>query len=143
MSIPHRERRRFNFKRRIRQDCDSDELDWLVSSVKYGGNPEHKRNPGDFHLNPPAQPRADKTLCDAVGIFDKSKALRLLREGLRRGLISEQTRGEFPQNVWSVTGEGNPLEAQLENRIQGIYHGYPMPLNDDFRYEVLRRWEDE
>ena len=143
MPIPHRERRRFNFKRRIRQDCDPDELERLVSSVKYGGNPEHKRNPGDFHLNPPAQPRADKTLCDAVGIFDKSKALRLLLEGVRRGLISERTRGAFPQNVWSVTGDGNPLEAQLENQMQGIYHGYPMSMNDDFRYEILRRWEDE
>ena len=143
MSTPYRERKRFNPKRRIRQDCDSDELDRLVSSVKYGGNPEHKRNPGDFQLNPPAQPRADKTLCDAVGIFDKSTALRLLREGVCQGLISEQTRGGFPQNIWAVTRDGSPLEAQLENRAQGVYHGYPMPMNDDFRDEVLRRWTDE
>ena len=143
MSTRNSEGRRFNPKRRIRQDCNSDELARLASSVKYGGNPEHKRNPGDFHLNPPAQPRADKTLCDAVGIFNKSKALRLLKEGVRRGLISEQIRGEFPQNIWSVTKDGHPLEAQLENRIQGIYHGYPMPRNDDFRYEVLRHWKDE
>jgi hypothetical protein len=118
-------------------------LDRLASCVKYGGNPEHKRNPGDFQLNPPAQPRADKTLCDAVGIFKKSKALWLLQEGVRRGLISEQTRGEFPQNIWSVTKDGKPLEAQLENQTQGIYHGYPMPINDDFRDEVLKRWKDE
>ena len=143
MSTLHRERRRFNFKRRVRQDCDSGEVARLVSSVKYGGNPEHKRNPGDFQLNPPAQPRADKTLCDAVGIFDKLNSLRLLRKGVRRGLISEQTRGEFPQNIWAVTRDGNPLEAQLENRTLGIYHGYPMPMNDDFRDEVLRRWKDE
>ncbi|MDE2861544.1 MAG: hypothetical protein OXP10_01395 [Chloroflexota bacterium] len=143
MSSSNRDRRRFNLNRRIRRDCDPEELARLIGSVKYGGNPEHKRNPGDFQLNPPAQPRADKTLCDAVGIFDKSKALQLLREGVRRGLISEQTRGGFPQNVWSVTEEGEPLEAQLENQAQGIYHGYPMPKNDDFRDEVLNCWKDE
>jgi hypothetical protein len=143
MSTSNRDRIRFNFKRQIRRDCDPDELARLASCVKYGGNPEHKRNPGDFQLNPPAQPRADKTLCDAVGIFKKSKALWLLQEGVRRGLISEQTRGEFPQNIWSVTKDGKPLEAQLENQTQGIYHGYPMPINDDFRDEVLKRWKDE
>ena len=143
MSSPKRDGRRFNFKRRIRQDCDPDELARLADSVKYGGNPEHKRNPGDFQLNPPAQPRADKTLCDAVGIFDMATALGLLREGVRRGLISEQTRGDFPQNIWSVTEDGEPLEAQLENQAQGVYHGYPMTRNDDFSDEVLRRWKDE
>ena len=143
MSTLNRGGRRFNFKRRIRQDCDPDELTRLASCVKFGGNPEHKRNPGDFQLNPPAQPRADKTLCDAVGIFDKSKALRLLREGVLQGLISEQTRGGFPQNIWSVTEDGEPLEAQLENQSQGIYHGYPMPMNDDFRHEVLKLWKDQ
>lgn len=143
LTAPYRQRRQFNPKRRIRQDCDPDELDRLVSSVNYGGNPEHKRDPGDFRLNPPAQPRADKTLCDAVGIFDRSTALRLLQEGVRRGLISEQTRGGFPQNIWAVTQDGSPLEAQLENQTQGVYHGYPMPRNDDFRDEVLRHWKDE
>lgn len=93
-------------------------------------------------MNPPAQPRADKTLCDAVGIFEKSKALHLLREGVLQGLISEQFRGEFPQNIWSVTEDGKPLEAQLENQSQGVYHGYPMPLNDDFRDEVIKRWNN-
>ena len=143
MSLPKRDGRRFNSKRRIREDCDPDDLARLAGFVKYGGNPEHKRNPGDFQLNPPAQPRADKTLCDAVGIFEKSKALQLLREGVLQGLISEQFRGEFPQNIWSVTENGDPLEAQLENQAQGVYHGYPMPMNDDFREEVIRRWKDK
>lgn len=35
---------------------------------------------------------------------------------------------------------GEPLEAQLENAEQGIYHGYPMPANDPFRNQVLNRW---
>ena len=138
MTMPRR--RRFNPKRRIREPGGSDELETLARRVKYTGNPAHKRNPGDFGLTPPAQPRADKTLCDVVSIATVLESTRLLRQGVARGLISEQTRGDFPQNIWAVTSDGVPLEAQLEDRGQGTYHGYPMPSTDDFRDEVLRRW---
>ncbi len=47
----------------------------------------------------------------------------------------------FPKNVWVVTEDGIPLEAQLENQETGVYHGYPMPLDDPFREKVLERWE--
>jgi hypothetical protein len=66
----------------------------------------------------------------------------LLREGIRKGLISEQRRGRYPQNVWAVTGEGAPVEAQLENKKQGVYHGYPMSTRDPLAKEVLRRWRE-
>ena len=134
-------RRTFNPKRRIAEIEDSERLTGLALSVKYGGNPQHKRNPGDFALVPPSQPRPDKTLCDAAGITSITEATRLLREGARRGLISEQTRADFPQNIWAVTADGIPLEAQLDNREQGIYHGYPIPVTDDFRNEVIKRWD--
>lgn len=131
---------RSNPKRRIAQGVSPAELACLAERVKYTGNPMHKRNPGDFGLTPPSQPRPDKTLCDAAGIISTREALRLLREGVSRGLISVQTNGGFPQNIWSVTEDGCPLEAQLENRTQGTYHGYPMPSNDCFRERVLEHW---
>ena len=31
-------------------------LEQLGQRLNYGGNPEHKRNPGDFGLTPPAVP---------------------------------------------------------------------------------------
>lgn len=106
--------------------------------VQDTGNPGHKRNPGDFGLTPPTAPRAGKTLCDAVAIHSRSQARRLLEEGIRRGLISVQCRDGFPQNIWAVTGNGEPLEAQHEGN--GRYHGYPMPEADPFREEVLAHW---
>lgn len=112
----------------------------LATRVRYGGNPEHKRNPGDFGLTPPSAPRPDKTLCDAVGVFERKVAKQLLREGIERGLISEQHRGEFPQNVWAVTTQGHPVEARLENATLGTYHGYPMPPTDPFCENILNRW---
>jgi hypothetical protein len=80
-------------------------------------------------------------LCDDASVHHRRTAQGLLREGARRGLISEQRRGKFPQNIWAVTADGCPVEAQLENSEQGIYHGYPMPRTDPFREKVLERWD--
>ena len=130
----------FNPKRKIRPAADLNDLADLAKRVKYTGSPYHKRNPGDFGLTPPSQPRQDKILCDITGITTVRESLRLLRRGVSKGLISEQTWGGFPQNIWAVTEDGIPLEAQLENREKGTYHGYPMPASDRFRDQVLRHW---
>lgn len=138
------QRSTYNRKRRI-DTGNSYDLPLLARKIRYTGNPDHKSNPGDFCLNPPAQPRDDKTLCDNAGIFTKEEAQRLLEEGARRGLISKQRRGDnlLPQNIWAVTADGYPLEAQLENRVQGTYHGYPVPDSDPFRERILERWNQQ
>jgi hypothetical protein len=137
-------RRKFNPKRRL---CPSPSLQARqtalaprIGKVQYGGNPEHKLNPGDFGLAPPANPRPNKTLCDQVNIFTRAEALSLLKAGFQHGTFSEQERSGWPQNVWAVTNGGQPLEAQLEGN--GVYHGYPMPEADPLRDEVLKRWRD-
>ena len=81
-------------------------------------------------------------MCDEAGIFCRWEADRLLRLGILQGLISDQIRGDLPQNVWAVSEEGIVLEAQLENRGRASYHGYPMPESDPFRAEVIERWQD-
>lgn len=133
-------RRGFNAKRRIGHDSSAADLQRMAEKVRYGGNPEHKRNPGDFGLSPPMHPRPDKTLCDGAEILSRREALALLREGIRKGLISRQFRGDYPQNIWAVAAGGVALEAQLENAEQGVYHGYPMPEADPLHEEVLARW---
>ncbi len=138
-----RDRASYNPKRRISDQKTAEELKDLASKVRYGGNPEHKRNPGDFGLTPPAMPRPDKTLCDAVGISKRNEAIRLLKKGVRKGLVSIKEKNGFPQNIWTISKEGQPLEAQLENQDQGVYHGYPMPENDPFRQEVLEKWKNK
>lgn len=133
-------RKAFNPKRHIASSIRQRDLEELATRVRYGGNPEHKRNPGDFALTPPSLPRADKTLCDLAGIFRRVEAERLLREGIRRGLVSQWEGAGFPRNVWAVTEAGLPLEAQLENAGNGTYHGYPMPEDDAFREQVIEKW---
>jgi hypothetical protein len=132
----------FNPKRRLQNadDTAKPRLDDLARRVSYGGNPEHKRNPGDFGLSPPSDPRQAKSLCDVAKIFNREDALGLLRQGITRGLISDREEQGWPKNVWSVTSDGIPLEAQLENSQTGRYHGYPMPESDPLASEVIQRW---
>lgn len=111
----------------------------MAAKVRYGGNPEHKLRPASYNLAPPANPRPGKTLCDATGDFPKERAEQVLRDGFLRGMVSDRERGEWPQNVWSVSN-GEPYESQLENKDQGVYHGYPMPKDDDFRTVILAEW---
>ncbi|MDY0962950.1 hypothetical protein [Massilia sp. CFBP9026] len=115
----------------------------LAKKVKYGGNPEHKRNPGDFGLSPPSDPRPGKSLCDGVAVFTRAEAVRYLRAGLKRGLISDRFISGWPKNIWSVTESGVALEAQIENVLLGVYHGYPMPDSDPFVEDVLKRWNSK
>lgn len=133
---------RHNPKRRLLEagPDDLERLRRLAGTARYGGNPEHKRNPRDFGLHPPVSPRPAKSLCDVAEVFKREEAESLLREGLRRGLVSQQERTGWPQNVWAVAPNGVPLEAQLENAEQGSYHGYPMPESDPLADEIVRRW---
>lgn len=135
--------REFNPKRRLAaaDNPPVDERNSLAKKVTYTGNPEHKRNPGDFGLTPPAQPRRGKTLCDGASIFKRSDALHDLREGLRRGAVSEQSIAGWPKIVWAVTKDGTPLEAHGDG--DGRYHGYPMPPEDPMATEIKKFWDAE
>lgn len=135
---------KFNLKRRIAGPGHwaVQRLEELKASISYGGNPEHKMNPGDFGLEPPADPRQGKSLCDVAQIFTRAEALKLLQAGLDRGLVSDRENNGWPKNIWSVTDNGVPMEAQLENPETGKYHGYPMPDSDPLASDVIARWKN-
>lgn len=113
----------------------------LAQKASYGGNPEHKRSPGDYGLTPAASPRPGKTLCDGERQILKEEAEALLRAGLRKGMVSPCAMDSWPQNVWTLSEVGEAFEFQLENPTLGVYHGYPMPQNDDFRAVVEEEWK--
>lgn len=114
-------------------------LEKLACKVLYGGNPEHKKNPGDFGLTPPSSPRRGKSLCDDVGIFSRAVALHHLRNGMRMGLVEARWSDDgWPWAIWAVTDDEDVLEARYER--QGSYHGYPMPQADPFREVVIEQW---
>lgn len=113
----------------------------LAAQAKYFGSPFHKRHPDDYGMPELPKPREDKTQCDADRRIRYGEAVRLMKKGFRRGLISVQWRGQWPQNVWAVDANGVVYEAQLQNAEQGEYHGYPMKANDDFTEVVRTEWE--
>ena len=137
-------RRTVNPKRKLRPVPQSAEalaeLQALGANASYGGNPEHKRNPGDFGLDPAAQPRQGKSLCDRAQVSSREVALGLIKDGLRRGLVSVQVRNGWPQNVWAVAPNGVSVEGMLENAETGAYHGYPMLPIDPLIDDVVGRW---
>ena len=115
----------------------------LSRQARYSGNPVHKKAPGDFGLVPPAAPRTNKSLCDAAKIFNRAEALRLLREGIRRGTVSTQEEeGGWPRVVWAVTEKGDILEARSDRSPPGSYHGYPLLPGNPLEKELTRRWKE-
>ncbi|MEQ8558915.1 MAG: hypothetical protein RIB03_11410 [Henriciella sp.] len=138
-----RKRKGYNPKRKLvpKDQLSAEELNRMADDAVYGGNPEHKKNGADYGLDPPSSPRKSKALCDGKRQIAKTEATQLLKDGFRRGLISVQRRGNWPQNVWSISSDNEPFEAQLENQLTGAYHGYPIPRDDDFGVLVQEAWQ--
>lgn len=130
---------RNNHKRRFAASSPP-ERQALADRLCYGGNPVHKRNPGDFNLTPPSAPRPNKTLCDAADIFRRKTALGLLKAGVLKGLTSDWDSEGFPKHIWAVSDGGIALEAKLDDASIGRYHGYPLLEDDPFRDAVLKAW---
>jgi hypothetical protein len=148
MSRNHR--RKIDFKPRYRNmlpygDYIANREKYLRLGEKaiYTGNPFHKRNPGDYKLNPPFAARYEKTLCDIVNITKRDEATKLLREAFRRGLVSAKKEiftDIWPKFVWALTADGDPVEAMYDGRG---YHGYPISnINSPLFDEIVKRWNN-
>lgn len=141
---------RFNSKRRIANLSaeQANEMAQRASRVRYGGNPKHKMHPGDFGLSPPAThdggdpERGADALCDLVNVYRRSEATELLQSAFREGFVDARRDGDWPKTVWCVTPDGHVLEAELENRRVGTYHGYPLPRADPMRDKVLKAMKE-
>lgn len=96
-----------------------------IEDLRYSGNPEHKRNPGDFGLTPPSGPRPGKTLCDQVEIYSRAEALALLKAGVRRGISAQErddhcTKFDIPADGYgraSVTSRQWDNESSMTVRL--------------------------
>lgn len=110
--------------------------------LQYDGKAEHKLNPGDFNLRPPACGRTEKSLCDLVKIFTHREALKLLRKGFSKGLIDTRENQGWPRHIWAVTDDDIVLEAKPSIAGTGIYHGYPLPPSDPIFQEIITKWKE-
>ncbi|MBC7542128.1 MAG: hypothetical protein H7338_05295 [Candidatus Sericytochromatia bacterium] len=116
------------------------EVTRLASEATYKGSPYHKRNPGDFKLDPPPSPRPDATLCDEAQVFTIAKATELFGLAIQAGLASIATTSEgLPKRFWVVdTTSGHVFEAMDGGNRQ--YHGYPVRQTNPTFHDVSAAW---
>ena len=67
--------------------------------------------------------------------MERDEASRLLKAGLRRGMISAHAEGGWPKYVWAMDDEGEVYEAKLGHDGER-YHGYRLAEDD----KAMRRW---
>ena len=132
-----------NPKRRIspKNLLSEQELNELIRVLRYEGSSLHKRFHADYGLEPPANPRRNKSLCDGKRSVRQREAIRLFRSGLKRGMMSTIQEGEPPKYVWAVDEDGEAYEAKLGGDGRS-YHGYR--LGDDERMMkqyVISEWK--
>ena len=130
-----------NPKRRIasKNECMSEMLDEYVKQAQYTGSAHHKRNPADYGFHPPANPRPNKSLCDASRPVRLADARSLFREGIKRGMISVYPEGGLPKYVWAVDSDGRVYEAKRDQNSSS-YHGYELGDEDAMRKMVITEW---
>lgn len=132
-----------NPKRRI-APCASmsdDERSMLANNAVYVGSALHKRMSGDYGFRPPVNPRPSKSLCDDLRMINKVEASQLLKDGIRKGLVSSVRSNEsLPKYVWSVDQDRNVFEAKLGT---DGYHGYRLDREQEKHMHdlVLTEWD--
>jgi hypothetical protein len=120
----------------------AEELKGLAQRVTYGGSAYHKTRANDYGLTPPLSPRPHKSPCDDLRPVPKVEAVRLLREGIRRGMVSALAEGGVPKYVWAVDRDGEVYEAKAKAGLETGYHGYRLGEDDsDMRSLIRREWK--
>lgn len=126
-----------NPKRRIAKQghYTARELDEFASTAQYGGSAHHKLHPGGYGFVPPAAPRPSKSVCDGKRPVAPHEATGLLREAMRRGMVSSHVDGTWPKYAWAVDEAGEVYEAKLGHDGRR-YHGYRLAEDD----AAMREW---
>lgn len=131
-----------NPKRRIASSgyFTQDELRALSSRATYEGSALHKLKAADYGFDPPANPRATKSVCDDIRVIKLVEAAALLRRAFETGMISACDPEGLPKYAWAVDGNAEAYEAKLGR--DGKYHGYRLGADDaDMRDWVLEEWQ--
>ena len=116
----------------------------LSGQVTYRGNPKHKLHPNLKHPGIEPGGNRSRSVCDKVKSLDLSQkeASALLKEGVRKGLVSATSTKKFPNFIWAVSSRGQPYEAKQSKDKAGEYYGYPLLGDEDQRFlkALKARW---
>ena len=109
----------------------------LAARLRYVGRAYHKTKPADYGLEPPANPRPSKSICDGLRIIRLAEARELFRAGILRGMVSTYFIADAPKYVWAVDSDGEAYEAKVGT---DGYHGYRLEEEDRMRRYVQKEW---
>lgn len=120
----------------------ANDLNALAKRLHYEGSANHKLRPGDYGFVPPMNPRPSKSPCDDLRQVNRAEALKLLRQGVRAGLVSTFVPGTDPKYVWAVDAHDEVYEAKTKPGQDTGYHGYRLGEDDrDMRDLIRREWK--
>ena len=113
-----------------------------LDRAHYIGSAIHKRRPGDYGFNPPANPRPHKSVCDDLRAINLREATELFRAGVQSKMVSSYLEnGSLPKFIWAVDHAGEAYEAKLGDDGLG-YHGYRLYRDQRMRRYIIREWRE-
>ena len=132
-----------NPKRRLAEasTLNKEQLETLASRASYVGSGHHKRYPADYGLER-TNPRPNKSLCDLTKVVCLEQAESLLASGIRAGMVSKLAKDGFPKFIWCVDDDETVYEAKTDPNSPGVYHGYPLELEDNLCAYLLAEWKE-
>ena len=138
-------RRSANGKRELAVQCfAADALDVLAKRIAYEPYAKHKLRPRAFGLEPVSTLAEDATFCDAhAGFAPEQMRLipRLLRRGVRAGLLGREGAPAEPRVMWTIGDDGWVFECRITHSGRALYHGYPLLPGDAMASKVISHFE--
>jgi hypothetical protein len=113
----------------------------IAERAKYVGSGHHKRSPADYGFDR-ISPRPTKSLCDGLRPIKLDEARDMLKNAICSGMVSKPFAGKYPKFVWYVDAEGEVYEANTDENVPGVYHGYRLEEDDNVRDYILHVWKD-
>lgn len=121
---------------------NEEDLSLFAEKIRYKGNPRHKKSPRRFGLEGNVKPYNRKALCDVVSVKTAGEAIGLLKEGIRRKLISlpdpRPYELKWPKCIWAVKDD---IVLEARHTGNGVYHGYPELSTQALGKIVKELWE--
>jgi hypothetical protein len=116
----------------------------LSAAVRYGGYGKHKRNASVWGVASYHGDADDATYCEDAGLIpsDLARATRVIGRGIAAGLFGDRLDNGNPTILWTIDDNGWIYELRLTNRVQALYHGYPVRFRDAMARLVIARFDE-
>ena len=123
-------------------DLDESELECMASEVQYHPSEFHKTLEAlqRWNLSSPGRRRGKMACPDTGPVSSRKRVVRLLKEAIRRGMVSRARRDSWPNRVWAIGPDDGVYEAKLTKA--GLYHAFPLRGPSAFVRHLRIEWSE-